>query len=99
MPFDLYLMVSRSFSSRLMGGQRREPLVMNSKHRFDLTVAETLASLKLEYLRVYGRLPRIGRSGELLIIDYTPLRVTELHEMLAQLRASPAAKPAIGMPP
>ena len=58
-------------------------------HPDDKPERETLEDLKTEYARVYGRCPRISRSGILFIIDYTPVRVTELREMLLALRASP----------
>lgn len=55
---------------------------------------EMLEHLKAEYLRVYGRLPRIGRSGSWFVIDYTAVRATELQEMVKALRAHDGANGA-----
>ncbi len=52
---------------------------------------EILEDLKAEYVRVHGRLPRIGRTGGWVVIDYTPLRLPELQEMLNTLKATPGA--------
>ena len=57
----------------------------DSAHRSD---SEILEDLKAEYVRVYGRLPRIGRSGSWVVIDYTPMHSKELREMLKTLRAT-----------
>lgn len=50
---------------------------------------EILANYKAEYIRVNGRSPHISRSGTWIIVDYTPVRSTELREMLEALRESP----------
>lgn len=52
---------------------------------------EILEDLKAEYVRVHGRRPRIGRTGGWVVIDYTPMRLQELQEMLKTLRAAPSA--------
>jgi hypothetical protein len=68
-------------------------------HLAETGAEDVLAMVKLEYMRVYGRLPRIGRSGLWIIIDYTALRAGELDELLESLRASPGLNGVDSMNP